>query len=68
MEDRERAIYWFKQAIEDGFNCYPLFLKDANLDSLRGIQAFKDLLASEEQKYKSYKAKFGIGSPPRDRK
>ena len=68
MGDQKSAIDWFRQAVEDGFNCYPLFEQDPNLDSLRGIQEFKELLAAEQAKYNHYKAKFGIGSPPRDRK
>jgi adenylate cyclase len=68
MNDHENAIYWFKQAVEDGFNCYPLFLKDASLDSLRNVQHFKDLLAEEEKKYKYYKSKFGIGPRMAERK
>jgi len=63
MKDETNAISWFKQAVEDGFNCYPLFLKDGNLDSLREIPEFKRLLAREEEKYNYYKSKFGIGSP-----
>ena len=67
MNNTSKAIFWFKQTVNDGWNCYPLFLVDHNLDSLRGIQQFKDLMAKEKEKYDYYKAKFGVGSLSWDR-
>ena len=67
MNKPDKAIYWFKKTVEDGFNSYPVFRDDHNLDSLREIQEFKDLLAKEEKDYKHYKAAFGVGSLAWDR-
>ncbi|MBI2948665.1 MAG: protein kinase [Verrucomicrobia bacterium] len=59
MDKPQQAIYWFKEAVDNGFNCYPLFLEDENLKSLRSDKAFTEILAKEEKKYKKIKAKYG---------
>lgn len=45
--------------MDNGFNCYPLFLKDENLKSLRSSKAFAEILAREEEKYKRIRTKYG---------
>ena len=68
MYKSERAIYWFRETVNDGFNCYPLFKKDSNLDTLRGDPDFESLMAKELAQYNYYKGKFGMMSPTLNRK
>ena len=62
MNNPDKAIHWFKKTVADGFNSYPFFRDDHNLDSLKGNQKFEDLMAKEKEKYDYYKTNFGIGS------
>ena len=55
MNKPERAIRWLEAAAEDGFPCYPLFEKDANLDNLRQDARFVAFLAKSRQRWEYYK-------------
>ena len=59
MNKIDLAVDWFEKAIRDGFNCYPLFAKDANLDSLRNDSRFREIMQAERKKWEYYRSKFG---------
>jgi len=55
MNKPELALKWLEVAADDGFPCYPLFERDANLDSLRQDEKFIMFLAKEKQQWEHYK-------------
>jgi hypothetical protein len=55
MNKPGQAIKWLEAAAEDGFPCYPLFERDANLDSLRRDARFVTLLAKLRQQWEHYR-------------
>jgi TolB-like protein/DNA-binding winged helix-turn-helix (wHTH) protein/Tfp pilus assembly protein PilF len=54
MDQPGPAIEWLQAAAGDGFPCYPLFAKDANLDSLRRDPRFISLLAQLRGQWEHY--------------
>jgi hypothetical protein len=46
---------WSEQAASDGFPCYPLFERDANLNSLRQDPRYVALLARLRRQWEYYK-------------
>ena len=63
MNKPEQAMKWLEVAAQDGFPCYPLFEKDANLDSLRRDARFASFLSKLRQQWESYK--IILGTTPR---
>ena len=55
MNKPEQAIKWLEGAAENGFPCYPLFEKDANLDNLRQDPRFVTFLAKQRQQWEYYR-------------
>jgi TolB-like protein/DNA-binding winged helix-turn-helix (wHTH) protein/Tfp pilus assembly protein PilF len=55
MNKPAQAIKWLEVAAEDGFPCYPLFEKDANLDNLRQDARFVTFLAKQRQQWEYYR-------------
>ena len=55
MNKPEQAIKWLEAAAEDGFPCYPLFERDANLDNLRQDARFVTFLAKQKQQWEYYR-------------
>lgn len=55
MNKPEPAIKWLEAAAEDGFPCYPLFEKDANLDNLRQNARFVTFLAKQKKQWEYYR-------------
>ena len=55
MNKPDQAIKFLDQAVENGFPCYPLFERDANLNSLRQDARFITLMAKLKQQWESYK-------------
>jgi TolB-like protein/DNA-binding winged helix-turn-helix (wHTH) protein/Tfp pilus assembly protein PilF len=55
MNKPEQAIKWLEVTAADGFPCYPLFEKDANLDNLRQDARFVTFLAKQKQQWEYYK-------------
>ena len=47
----ETAMEWLERSVGTGFACWPYFLKDRCLESLRGLPAFELLLSSLQGKY-----------------
>ncbi|MDQ3666879.1 MAG: tetratricopeptide repeat-containing serine/threonine-protein kinase, partial [Acidobacteriota bacterium] len=56
MNKPEPAIKWLEVAAEDGFPCYPLFERDANLDNLRQDARFVTFLAKLKQQWEYHKS------------
>jgi len=56
MNKPAEAIKWLEVAAADGFPCYPLFEKDANLDNLRQDARFVTFLAKIRQQWEYYRS------------
>jgi len=54
MNKPEQAIKWLEAAANDGFPCYPMFEKDANLDGLRKDAHFLTFLATQKEQWERY--------------
>jgi tetratricopeptide (TPR) repeat protein len=48
---RETAFEWLERSVSSGFACWPFFLKDPCIKSLRELQAFDLLVSSLQAKY-----------------
>ena len=48
---RDTAFEWLERSVGTGFACWPFFLKDPCLESLRGMPQFELLLSSLQAKY-----------------
>jgi tetratricopeptide (TPR) repeat protein len=48
---RETAFEWLERSVSSGFACWPFFLKDRCLQSLRGLPEFELLVSSLQAKY-----------------
>ncbi len=51
MNKPEQAVKWLEIAAEEGFPCYPMFEKDANLDNLRQDASFITFLAKMRRQW-----------------
>ena len=52
----EEAVKWLQVTADDGFPCYPLFVNDANLNSLRKDERFIAFMTKSKQQWERYKA------------
>ena len=57
MNKPELALKYLQQTTDNGFPCYTLFEKDANLDNLRSHPRFTDFMAKQKKQWEYYKAK-----------
>ena len=48
---RETAFEWIERSVSTGFACWPFFLKDPCLQSLRGLPEFELLISTLQAKY-----------------
>jgi len=48
---RETAFEWLERSVSSGFACWPFFLKDGCLQSLRGLPEFELLVSALQAKY-----------------
>jgi DNA-binding winged helix-turn-helix (wHTH) protein/Flp pilus assembly protein TadD len=48
---RRAAFDWLERSVSSGFACWPFFLKDRCLESLRGLPEFELLVSSLQAKY-----------------
>jgi DNA-binding winged helix-turn-helix (wHTH) protein/tetratricopeptide (TPR) repeat protein len=48
---RETAFEWLERSVSTGFACWPFFLKDPSLASLRGLPEFELLISTLQAKY-----------------
>jgi tetratricopeptide (TPR) repeat protein len=51
MNKPEPAVKWLESAADDGFPCYPLFVRDPNLNALRNDAGFLTFLAKSKEKW-----------------
>ena len=51
LERHEPAFEWLERTVSTGFACWPFFLKDPHLKSLRELPAFDVLVSSLQAKY-----------------
>ena len=47
----ETAFDWLERSVTTGFACWPFFLKDPCLESLRNMPQFETLITSLQAKY-----------------
>jgi TolB-like protein len=55
MNRPKEALAWVEKTADTGFPCYPLFVKDPNLDSLRGNAEFVSFLEAQRQQWQQRK-------------
>jgi DNA-binding winged helix-turn-helix (wHTH) protein/tetratricopeptide (TPR) repeat protein len=48
---RDIAFEWLERAVNQGFACWPFFLKDVRLENLRRLPEFETLVSSLQAKY-----------------
>jgi len=48
---RETAFEWLERSVSTGFACWPYFLKDSSLASLRSLPEFELLISALQAKY-----------------
>jgi serine/threonine protein kinase len=63
MDKINLGVEWFERAVSDGFNCYPMFKNDPNLDGMRNDARFQRIMEAERLKWENYRAKFGAQTP-----
>lgn len=51
---RETAFEWLERSVSTGFACWPYFLKDPSLASLRSIPEFELLITALQAKYQDH--------------
>ncbi len=56
LNQPEEAVRFLQMAAEDGYPCYPLFEKDANLDTIRQNPKFQSFLSAQKQEWEYYKS------------
>ena len=49
------AVGWLRQAADDGYPCYPVFVNDKTLDRIRGDNLFKGFLADQHVRFEGFK-------------
>ena len=54
LERHEAAFEWLERTVSTGFACWPFFLKDPHLKSLRELPAFDVLVSSLQAKYSDH--------------
>jgi DNA-binding winged helix-turn-helix (wHTH) protein/tetratricopeptide (TPR) repeat protein len=51
LGETQKGMAWLERTADTGFPCWPFFKLDPHLINLRGMSAFKDLVADLEHKY-----------------
>lgn len=55
MNKPDQAIKWLEVAATEGFPCYPLFERDANLNNLRQDARFISFMAKQQEQWEGFK-------------
>ena len=55
LDERDEAVTWVEAATDDGFPCYPFFARDPNLDSLREVPRFVELMSQLHKRWRNLK-------------
>jgi hypothetical protein len=58
LGDKESALRVLRRSISGGFFCYPYFMNDPLLDSLRGEAEFATLMEMARARHEDFKNKF----------
>ena len=58
LGDKTSALHMLRHSIGGGFFCYPYFVSDPLLQSLRSEQEFKELLNQARQRHEKFKSTF----------
>jgi len=56
MKQPEAALKWLQVTADEGFPCYPMFQRDANLDNLRNDMRFASFMSQQRQQWEYYTA------------
>ena len=56
MKNVDKAVFWLKEAADNGFPCYPLFEKDTYLDNLRRDSRFAAFLEKQRADWETRKS------------
>jgi tetratricopeptide (TPR) repeat protein len=56
MHQPEPAMKWLQVTADEGFPCYPLFERDANLDNLRKDARFISFMVNQKQQWDHFNA------------
>ena len=54
MNAAEKAVQWLEETVNTGFPCYPLFLRDPNLNSLRKDPQFMTFMEQLRRQWEFY--------------
>jgi serine/threonine protein kinase/Tfp pilus assembly protein PilF len=54
MHKTDEAMKWLEATANDGFPCYPMFERDANLNNLRSDSRFEAFLEKQKQQWENY--------------
>jgi TolB-like protein len=57
----DEAVKWLREANETGFQCYPLFERDAYLNRIRQAPAFIQFMTEMKAQNEKYRREFGGG-------
>ena len=60
MNKPDQAIKWLDVAANDGFPCYPLFERDANLNNLRQDARFVSFMAKQKQQWENFRRSLSL--------
>jgi tetratricopeptide (TPR) repeat protein len=58
----EEAMKWLRVTVKEGFPSYPLFARDAFLDSIRRDPAFVQFMREMKMRWEGYRREFGEGA------
>ena len=58
LGDKASALRTLRRSIEGGFFCYPYFMRDPLLNSLRNEDEFNQLMSQAQQRHEQFKARF----------
>ncbi|HYA97050.1 MAG TPA: lysine decarboxylase transcriptional regulator CadC, partial [Methylomirabilota bacterium] len=53
LGETQLAMHWLERAVAGGFPCWPFFLRDPNLEELRGLPDFQELVAGLRSEFPS---------------
>ena len=58
LGDTGGALRVLRRSIEDGFFCYPYFVRDPLLDSIRSVPEFQSLLERAHERHEAFRRRF----------
>ena len=58
LGDTGGALRVLRRSIEDGFFCYPYFVRDPLLDSIRSVPEFQSLLERARERHEAFRRRF----------